>query len=246
MFILYWFYFYHFPHLPHVLWKLFDYDVVFSLVLKRAKSSIERDLCSLWGFLRVGTEHSSMNVIESRFSVWCLCTKSFPFVPTLFFPIRLLNNKIWNERCCWHVYFSHSMNAVRYFAFLWKVTWTQLYKMFIPAPSQYCYTSLAPSQSRVVPSWSYKLYVPRFAQPLLSTVKLHWLACKVLHFLPIPLHYMYVTLPRPLSVVSYRIGSLSESCLFLPFPYMYPVSTACIKLLFVRQDNSRVLQNVSF
>jgi len=33
-------------------------------------------------------------------------------------------------------------------------------------------------------------------------------------FSPVPLHYIYVTLHRPLSVVSYRICLLSESCIF--------------------------------
>lgn len=46
--------------------------------LKYAKPRIERDLCSLWGFLRVGTGHCSMNVIESRVSVWCLLYQIFP------------------------------------------------------------------------------------------------------------------------------------------------------------------------
>jgi len=178
LFILYWFSFYHIPNLSHVLCKVFDYDVVFSQVLKRAKPRIERDLCSLWGFLRVRTGHCSMNVIESRVSVWCLLYQIFPTRFYSLFPIRLLNNMIWKERCRWHVYFSHSTNAVRYFAFLCKVTWTQLYKMFVPAPIQYCHTSLAPSQNREVSFCSYKLYVPCFAQPLLSTVTLHWLACR--------------------------------------------------------------------
>ena len=143
------------------------------------------------------------------------------FVPNLshsfvlfFFPIRLFNNKIWKERCRWHVYFSHSMNTVRYFAFLCKVTWTQLYKMFAHVPSQYCHTSLAPSHSREVFPCSYKLYVPCFAQPLLRTVILHWLACRVVYFPPIPIHYIYPVFSRPLSILSYRIGSLAESCIF--------------------------------
>jgi len=189
IFILYWFSFYHIRHLSHVLCKVFDYDVVFSLVLKHAKPRIERDLCSLWGFLRVGTGHCSMNVIESRVSVWCLLYQIFPIRSYFFFFIRLLNNKIWKERCRWHVYFSHSMNAVCYFAFLCKVTWTHLYKMLVPTPSQYCHTSLTPSQSREVSSYSYKictLFCPATSQ--YSYTAFARLRSPV--FSPVPLPYM--------------------------------------------------------
>lgn len=189
IFILYWFSFYHIRHLSHVLCKVFDYDVVFSLVLKHAKPRIEWDLCSLWGFLRVGTGHCSMNVIESRVSVWCLLYQIFPIRSYFFFFIRLLNNKIWKERCRWHVYFSHSMNAVCYFAFLCKVTWTHLYKMLVPTPSQYCHTSLTPSQSREVSSYSYKictLFCPATSQ--YSYTAFARLRSPV--FSPVPLPYM--------------------------------------------------------
>jgi hypothetical protein len=100
-----------------------------------------------------------------------------------------------------------------------RVVSSCLYVPFCPVTSQYCYIALARSQSGVLSSCSCALYAPCFVPPALSTVISHWLARRVVYFPPVPINYMYVALPRPLSVLSCRIGSLSEQCFFLLFLY---------------------------
>jgi len=217
IFILYWFPFYHIPHLSHVLCKVFDYDVVFSLVLKHAKPRIERDLCSLWGFLRVGTGHCSMNVIESRVSVWCLLYQIFTI---------------------------RSYNFFFLFAF-----WTTRYERKDAVDMS---TSLTAWMQYAILRFSVKLLehscIKCLSHPPLSTVILHWLPRRAVKFPPVPTNSMYSVLPSHFSVLSFRIGSFAEACIFSCSPTLhesYFAPPPVISVIALARSQSRVLSSRS-